>query len=147
MRTWLLSLAVLLSVSFYSVPGYSADGAGCDLILKIQKYVSQCELVAMFGPSESGRAKALAKLRKQYAGDLAKLKERASKEKGIFKEFQDALSQYEAKLPPCAKCQHDYRNLLIDLPTYEKCKGKFCGPVGDAKAKILGIAWKCKKGK
>ncbi|MEJ2717705.1 MAG: hypothetical protein P8182_11275 [Deltaproteobacteria bacterium] len=147
MRTWLLSLAVLLSVLFYTVPGYSADSAGCDLILKIQKYVSQCELVAMYGPSESGRAKGLAELRKQYASDLAKLKERASKEKGTFKELQDALSQYEAKLAPCAKCQHDYRNLLIDLPTYERCKDKFCRPEVDAKAKIFGVAWECKKGK
>ena len=93
MRTWLLLLVAILFISFYTAPGYTADPAECDLILKIQEYVSRCELVAMSGPSESGRKKGLAELRKQFTSDIAKLKERAAKEKGVFAELQEALSQ------------------------------------------------------
>jgi len=147
MRTWLLLLAAVLFVSFYTAPGCAADPAECDLISKIQEYVSQCELVAMYGPSESGRKKGIAELRKQFASDIAKLKERAAKEKGVFKELQDALSQFDANLAQCSKCEHEYRNLVIDLTMFESCKAKFCGPTDKAKRKILGMAWKCRKGK
>jgi hypothetical protein len=93
MRTWLLVLAALLFVSFYTAPGYAADPSGCDLIMKIQKYISQTELVAMFGPSESGRTKNLAKLKKQFTKALAELKDRAAKDKGVFKTRSQNLKQ------------------------------------------------------
>lgn len=147
MRTWLLLVVAALFVSVFTVPGYAADTAECDLILKIQKYISRCELVAMYGPSESAKAKGIAELRKQFTSDIGKLKERAAKEKGIFKELQDALSQFDANLAQCSKCEHEYRSLLIDLTMFERCKKKSCQPMNEAKKKILGMAWKCSKGK
>lgn len=147
MRSWLLAMAALLFVSLYTAPGYAAGPSECDLVMKIQKYVSQAELVAMFGPSESARKKSLAKLKKQYAKTLAKLRDGAAKNQGVLKELQDAVAQFEANLAPCAKCQHDYRNLIIDVAGYEDCKAKFCDPADGARRKILDQAWKCKKGK
>lgn len=140
-------------LTFVSLVALCAGPAWCEapkahaLVLKIHEFVTKQLDISLFGKSEQERKDQLAAVKKEYAGDLKKLKEAAAKGTGEAKEAQKALTQFEANIDQCSQCQHRYRHLLIDLVSYEECKKKSCGPMNDAWEAIAKLARSAKKTK
>ncbi len=145
MRRCLLLLAFVSMVSLCAGSAWSGDPKPGKPVLKIHEYVTKYLQTSLYGVSAKARADRIAALKKQYAGDLKALKDMAAK--GKAKELQDALTQFETNIDQCSQCEHQYRDLIIDLVSFEECKKKSCDPVQAAWEKIAAMARTVKKSK
>ncbi len=147
MRRCLLLLAFVSLIALYAGPAWCADPGEGKLVLKIHQFVTKQLEISLYGVSEKARADKIASLKKKYASDMKTLKKMAAKGKGKAKDLQDALTQFETNIDQCSQCEHKYRNLIIDLVSFEECKKKSCDPVQAAWEKIAAMARTVKKSK
>jgi hypothetical protein len=147
MRRCLLLLTLVSLVALCAGPAWCEAPKADELVLKIHEFVTKQMDISLFGRTEQERKDQIAAVKKQYAGDLKKLQDAAAKGTGKAKEVQQALTKFEANIDQCSKCQHSYRNLLIDLVAYEECKKKSCVPAQDAWEEIAKLARPAKKTK
>lgn len=145
MRRCLLLLTFVLAATVAASPVYSEAPSLNSLIPKINSYVSQQLATSLYGWTKDQRTAQLAKLKKKYAGDVKRLKKLAAEGNATAKKVEEALSRFQANLPNCAKCEHSYRGLEIDLATFEECKDKYCKPLNAAWEDIASIARSAKK--
>jgi uncharacterized coiled-coil DUF342 family protein len=134
-------------VALCAGPAWSDDPGEGKLVIKIHELVTKQLDISLYGVSEKARADKVAGLKKKYARDVKALKDMAAKGTGKAKELQDALTQFETNVDQCSKCEHGYRNLIIDLVSFEECKKKSCDPVQAAWEKIATMARAVKKSK
>ena len=146
MRKCLVLLALVAFVALCAGPVWcEAPKMDGSVVVKIHEFVTKQLNISLYGGSEKDRNAKIADLKKQYAGDLKKLADAAAKGSGDAKALQEAVNTFEANIAACAKCEHGYRQLLLDLVAFEECKKKSCTPVMAVWEKIAAMARSAKK--